>query len=359
MITAAPGPAARRWNAVDQAAGGLATDLGLYGVSAIFAAVTFATSTLAPHRAWGAVAAIGYAAAAIAVVGQLIVRRRALGGRLVGTPARALLTGLTWAAVALLPMLIQSVQRAGGRTDRAQEEVGVVEDGGARLLDHGTPYLGHDAIAALSEPERLLGYVPYQPGMALFGVPRAAFGVAWWTDARIWFAAGTAVALVLAVGVLRGRGPVVTAAAAPAASPHDRPRRETDAALVRAVQAATVLPLCALTLATGGDDIPVLALCLLALALCARSRFGAAGVAAGIAGALKLFAWPVTLVLLVHVAAVGASRAAAEAHLPSSSIKESVVDQGLVVADRRSNHDDEPMIDGERSTGEVGGAGGS
>ena len=36
---------------------------------------------------------------------------------------------------------------------------------------------------------------------------------------------------------------------------------------MRAVQAATVLPICALTLATGGDDLPVLALCLLALAL--------------------------------------------------------------------------------------------
>ena len=68
--------------------------------------------------------------------------------------------------------------------------------------------------------------------------------------------------------------------------------------MLRGVQAATVLPVCALTLTTGGDDLPVLALCLLALALCARERFGAAGVAAGLAGALKLFAWPVILVLL-------------------------------------------------------------
>ena len=37
-----------------------------------------------------------------------------------------------------------------------------------------------------------------------------------------------------------------------------------------------MLPICALTLATGGDDLPVLALCLLALALCAARRGSAA-----------------------------------------------------------------------------------
>jgi hypothetical protein len=259
------------------------------------------------------VALIGYAAAALAVAGQLVARRRVPGDIWSGTPARAALTWLTWAAVALLPVVIQAAQRAGGRPDRAQEEVVVVEHGAARLLDGGTPYLGHDAIAALPAPDRLLGYLPYQPGMALFGVPRAAAGVAWWTDARVWFTVATAAALLLAVGVLRGR----SAAA--------------DAALVRAVQAATVLPLCALTLATGGDDLPVLALCLLALALCSRSRFAAAGVAAGLAGALKLFAWPVTLVLLVHAAA---------------SIKDFRRDHGCVAVDSRSKHDNSSMIDG-------------
>ncbi|MEV4202647.1 glycosyltransferase family 87 protein, partial [Micromonospora globbae] len=75
--------------------------------------------------------------------------------------------------------------------------------------------------------------------------------------------------------------------------------RHRTPALLRAVQAATVLPICALTLATGGDDLPVLALCLLALALAATGRPGRAGVAVGLAGALKLFAWPVALVLII------------------------------------------------------------
>jgi hypothetical protein len=66
-----------------------------------------------------------------------------------------------------------------------------------------------------------------------------------------------------------------------------------------------VLPICALTIATGGDDMVVLGLCVLALALAARERFGLAGIVVGVAGALKLFAWPVALVLLALAATRG------------------------------------------------------
>ncbi|MGR6322807.1 glycosyltransferase 87 family protein [Micromonospora soli] len=287
MIPDRTAPAARRWQAVDSAAGGLALDLGLYAVSAVFAGVTAATSTLLPHRAWGALAAVGYALAALAATGQFLARRRHAGTPLAGLPARWAVTGVAWATTALLPVVAQSIQRAAGRTDRAQEEVVVVEQAGARLAEHGTPYLGHDAIAALPPAEQLLGYTPYQPGMALFGLPRAAVD-AWWTDARVWFALVTAVALAGVVATLRGTpGP-------------DTPGRA--AALLRGVQAVAVLPICALTLATGGDDLPVLALCLLALALAAAGRPGRAGVAVGVAGALKLFAWPVAVVLVCWAA---------------------------------------------------------
>ncbi|MGW5667517.1 glycosyltransferase 87 family protein [Micromonospora sp. NPDC003776] len=272
-----------RWRAVDCAAGGLALDLGLYAVSAVFAGITAATSTLMPHRAWGSLAAIGYLLAALLVAGQLLTRHRRPGTALAGLPARWTVAAFAWAATALLPIVAQSVQRAAGRADRAQEEVMVVERAGIRLVEHGTPYLGHDAIAALPPAEQLLGYTPYQPGMALFGLPRA-LTAAWWTDARVWFALVTALVLAAAVATLR------------AAPSPDAPRR--DAAVLRGVQAATVLPICALTLATGGDDLPVLALCLLALALAAAGRPGRAGVAVGVAGALKLFAWPVALVLV-------------------------------------------------------------
>jgi hypothetical protein len=61
-------------------------------------------------------------------------------------------------------------------------------------------------------------------------------------------------------------------------------------------------------LATGGDDLPVLALCLLSLAWCAADRFGAAGVAVGAAAACKLFAFPVVAVLAVLAIATGRGR---------------------------------------------------
>ncbi|WP_229399110.1 glycosyltransferase 87 family protein [Micromonospora okii] len=276
------------WRRIDLAAGGLALDLGLYAASATFAAFTAVASTLPPHRAWGTIAALGYLAAALAVAGQLAARQRNPASTLAGLPARWAVTGLAWATATLLPLVEQSIQRAGGRADRAQEEVLVTEHAGNRLLDTGTPYLGHDAIAALPADERLLGYTPYQPGMALFGLPRAVAD-GWWTDARVWFAAATALTLALAVRALR------------TGQPTGHPTKRS-AAVLRGVQGATVLPICALTLATGGDDLPVLALCLLALALAATDRPGRAGLAIGAAGALKLFAWPVALVLIAWAA---------------------------------------------------------
>jgi len=245
---------------------GLIIALGLSVPSAVFALLTALTATLPPHRPWGAIAAVGYAIATLIVVGQLVTRR---------TGHRTAITLYTWGTTALLPLVFEAAQRAAGRTDRAQEEVLVVERGGDRLLHTGTPYLSHDAIAALPADERLLGYLPYQPGMALFGLPRAIFGVAWWTDARVWLAVVTGLVLALALRQL-----------------------PTTPWRVHALQAATVLPVCALTLAVGGDDLPVLALCLLALAYASRNRPGAAGIAVGLAGALKLFAWPVAIVLL-------------------------------------------------------------
>jgi len=263
----------RRLQRIDRAGDGLRTDLFLYGISAAFALLTALTSTLMPHRGWGAIAVWVYTAATVVVVVQLATR---------STAGRASLAWATGVFAALLPLVVEAVQRAGGRTDRAQEEVLVVEQMGDRLLHHGTPYLARAAIAALPADERLMGYSPYQPGMAVFGLPRAIIGDYWWTDGRVWFAAVTVAALVLAVRLLRS-GPL----------------------LIRAIQSVAVLPICALTLATGGDDLPVLALCLLALALAATDRWGWAGVAVGAAAACKLFAFPVVVVLAAFAVATG------------------------------------------------------
>ena len=282
-----------RWRRIDSAADGLALDLGLYLVSAAFAGVTAATSTLMPHRAWGSVAVWGYAAAALATL-VLLAMAPVRANKTTVARIRAVITALAAVAVAIVPLVGQAVERAGGRLDRAQEEVVVIELAGQRLLDTGTPYLERAAIAALPDPERLLGYLPYQPGMALFGLPRALSGDAWWTDARVWFAIVTAAALLGSLTLLRGS---IASNFAGSVATDDGRRGPL---LIRAAQVATVLPLCALTLATGGDDLPVLALCLLALGYAARHRLGVAGLVIGVASALKLFAWPVLLVLGVY-----------------------------------------------------------
>ncbi|MET7401461.1 glycosyltransferase 87 family protein [Dactylosporangium sp. NPDC005572] len=232
-------------------------DSAFYALCAAFAGVTALTSTLLPHRAWGAIAWVGYLVGALIAVSGLVQRTR--------------LAWLVFALTALVPLVTQAVQRAAGRADRAQEEVLVVEQAAVRLVHHGTPYLDRTAIGALPDP--LLGYTPYQPGMAVFGLPRAAFGPAWWTDARIWFAIAT-IGIIWYSMRLLGPRPLIALA-------------------------VLALPLATLTLATGGDDLPVLALGVLAVALTARERFTAAGVVIGLAGALKLFALPIALVLLV------------------------------------------------------------
>jgi hypothetical protein len=262
---------------IDRAAGGYAVDAGLYALSAAFALITMATATLPPHGAWGRLAVTGYGVAAIVALVALARPALRLPGLRIAAAALALLT------TALLPLVVEAVQRADGRTDRAQEEVLVVENGGDRLLHTGTPYLGHDAIAALPPDERLLGYLPYQPGMALFGLPHALVRTAWWTDARVWFALVTLGVLAWAAVLLRRAG-------------------VAGGVLLRGGQAVLVVPLGALALAVGGDDLPVLALCLLALAYAALGRDTASGLAIGVAGALKLFAWPVALVLVVLAA---------------------------------------------------------
>ena len=260
---------------------GLPADLILYAASAAFAGYTALFSTLPAHRVWGGIALGGYVPAAL-VTAMLLTRP------VVALSSRAYIAGATFAATTLFPLVAEAMARADGTAGRAQEEVGVVEQAGVRLFDTGTPYLDRDALAGLADP--LTGYDPYQPGMSLFGIPRAVLGDGVWiADARIWFAAVTIAALLVALRLLRRDGASVSS-------------------LIRAAQAVTVLPICALTLATGGDDLPVLLLSLLALSLAATRRWTWAAVVIGVAASMKLFAWPVLVVLAVYAVTSGAWR---------------------------------------------------
>ena len=60
----------------------------------------------------------------------------------------------------------------------------------------------------------------------------------------------------------------------------------------------TVLPTAALPLATGGDDMPIVALLLLAMVLAQRRRPALSGLALGVASSMKFTAWPLAVLAL-------------------------------------------------------------
>ncbi|MFD6783078.1 glycosyltransferase 87 family protein [Streptomyces diastaticus] len=241
--------------------------------AAVWAAGLVAFSTLPPHRLWGAWAAAGYLGASLAA---------------------ALLRGPRARTVALVSALSGAVAVPFGHlllTGRAQSEVGVIERSAALLLHHGTPYLAH--------PQAVTDYNPYLPGMALFGLPAALLGdggavARLLGDARLWCA------VVLLVCLAGGRAVLRRGADGEAAGP-----ASAGGLLVLVASPLVALPLC-----VSGVDLPLTGLCWLGLALAARGRAGAAGLALAAACALKWTALPAVAVAAALLAGTRGGRSA-------------------------------------------------
>ncbi|MFB7480689.1 hypothetical protein ACFUEM_20200 [Streptomyces anulatus] len=208
-----------------------------------------AFSSLGPHRVWGTAAALGYTAAAVL----------AARGRSPRTAGAVAVTGAV-----LLPLLVLLA------VDRAQLEVDVVARSAGLLLSEGTPYLERPTV-----PE---DFNPYLPGMAAFGIPEAVAGPGPLTDPRLWMGAAFLGAFALAL---------------PAGARREAPRW------------LAACPLVALPLAVGGVDLPVAGLMCLGLARAGQGRAGRAGLALGVAAALKWTAWPAVPVALALLATAG------------------------------------------------------
>ncbi|MFD5185023.1 glycosyltransferase 87 family protein [Streptomyces sp. NPDC058372] len=234
-------------------------------MAAVWAAAFPLVSTLGPHRVWGASACVGYLCAAVAVLSW-----RSLG--------RAVSVWIAGIGAVLVPLVVLVL------TGGAQSEVGVVERAGLLTVSQGTPYL--------ADPQAVVEVTPYLPGMALFGLPGAVLADGWEPlrylgDARLWCAAAFLGCLWAAGRVLGGRGTGQLVGAALIAS-----------------------PVVALPLAVSGVDLPLTGLLCLALALAARHRPVAAGLALALACSLKWTAWPalaVVAALLAHRAGLGAA----------------------------------------------------
>jgi len=149
-----------------------------------------------------------------------------------------------------------------------EPEVGVVATSANTLIHHGTPYRSAQALAGTTDPNQ---YNPYLPLMAVFGVPQAVFGHGPLTDPRVWFGVVFLVVFAFALRVAGARDSV------------------------RWALLMTASPVIAFELCVGGTDVPMVAFMCLGFALLWRAR-GAnpvtAGLALGIASAMKATAWP-------------------------------------------------------------------
>ncbi|GAB3442821.1 glycosyltransferase 87 family protein [Actinophytocola sediminis] len=264
-------------------------DLLIYLVSLLFAAGTALFSEFYGYRVWGNFASVGYLVAAVLTCLALVSRGRlAAGSRLLcsrWTPVA--LAGLLAGVVPLLVLIFRrSPSFVWGDwpwSFPSQPEVWVVERSARLLLDHGTPYPDLTLLGRAAHPD---DYTPYGPSMTVFGLPRALFGDGAFTDARVWFAVGAVLIIALACYLL-GWPPIP----------------------VLAVQLAAVSPLTLLTIVVAGDDIPVIALIVLATVLAYRAPPAIAGIAGAVVLTMKLTALPALAVLAVAIAARRGGRA--------------------------------------------------
>lgn len=237
--------------------------------------------------AWARWAAGGYALAGIA----------AWRSRRVGVaPLIALAGGLVAPTVWL-------VLRAPATPD-----VVVVTQSARQLLHHGTPYL------PTAQLTKVTSYNPYLPAMALFGLPGAAGLPGLIGDTRLWLI-GVSAVLLAASFWLAAPHRAAPDQAAPRGGGHCR---TCVAAAAWGAVFAVGSPVLALALAVGITDAPVIALVCLAFACVARRSSAqhprllvVAGVATGVACALKFTAWPALPVIAAMLAARDGARVAA------------------------------------------------
>ena len=254
-------------------------DAVLYAGSALFAVITAETSSITLYRQWGELATGPYVLGALwSALSARRARRR---------PADSVHTGWHWTTprmvtflvvllgATLVPLSLEVAWRTdpGGNT-HVQPEVAVVEDSGTRVAHGRDPYLLVDGnrshVQAPAGQPAYDVYNPYLPLMSVFGLARSTRAPARLTDARVAFSLITILIVIVALAMCRGpTGPRLLA-----------------------LQSMTVLPTAALPLATGGDDLPVAALLLLALVFLQRRKPLGAGIALGVAASMKITAWP-------------------------------------------------------------------
>lgn len=259
-------------------------DLLFYGIGLVFAAGNAIASEFYGYRVWGNFATVGYLIALLLTLLQAVSRTPpTIRSRWTPVGVAGLLAGVVPLLVLVFVRDPKFVWGNWPWSFPSQPEVWVVERSARLLLDNGTPY---PDLGLLGRPPHPDDYTPYGPAMTVFGLPRALFGDNPFTDARIAFAVATVLIIVLALKVMGW--PKVP---------------------VLAAQLAAVSPLTLLTIVVAGDDIPVIALIVLAAVLAFRAGPATAGVAIGVVINMKLTALPALAVLVVALVATRGWRA--------------------------------------------------
>lgn len=276
---------ARAWSRLMTVWGPEGGDAVLYGCAAVFAAGTGIFSGIAGYRAWAWLAIGPYAGAALvsALLGRHRTRHPAEEPhRAHWGPARAWILMFLVLGATLVPLAAEvALRNETPRSVHVQPEVVVIAQAGARLAHGKDPYhatvdkAGHVVSGVPGEPG-YEAFFPYLPLMAVFGLPNVGHGPVRVTDTRVLFSVVTLMVVGASLVLLPG------------------PRRPK----MRTLQFLAVLPSAALPLATGGDDMPVVAFLLLAMVLAQRRSPGWSGVAFGVASAMKFTAWPLAALAL-------------------------------------------------------------
>jgi len=271
-----------------------AGDAVLYAAAALFAGLTMEFTSQPPYRTWGELALGPYLLAA--VLSALLGRYRSRDhqpelptavpgpGDAVARRARGVRIGLfvfVLFGATLLPLSVEVALRSAGTPGaHAQPEVRVIEQAGQRVAHGHSPYQAmvrdHRLVSATPGEPAYESFFPYLPLMIVFGLPSSTHHPIRLTDARIFFTAVTM--LVVAIALAIGRGP--------------------GERKLRTAQVLAVLPTAALPLATGGDDMPIVAFLLLGMVLAQRRRPGWSGIVFGVVSAMKFTAWPLAALAL-------------------------------------------------------------
>ena len=267
-------------------------DALLYALSAVFAVLTICTSSLALYRQWAelAIGAFIFGAVASTALALVTARRSRQRGGAAAPPAavhrnwviRIAIAVCVFAGATAIPLGLEILWRSDGDPgSHYQPEVGVIERAGATIAKGHYPY--YEVTNPRGKVDHPIpgqsvvnSFTPYLPVMALFGIPSERKHDVALTDARIFFSLVT----------------LLVAGAALFLVPADGRRK------MRALQVIAILPTAALPLATGGDDMPVVAFLLLAMVLAQRRQPFASGVVLGIVSAMKFTAWPLAALAL-------------------------------------------------------------